>query len=141
MYKQEREDTFELDGWYRTGDRGYLEQGRVFFVGRYSEMLKSAGANVAPAEVEQTLLSFPEIEEAYVVGVPHPDLGDEVVAVVVPARGATLDTTDLVGRVKEVLSAYKVPKRFLVLAPDDVPRLATGKADKRSMVPLVVEAR
>ena len=132
-YKEEREDTFDADGWFHTGDRGYLEGGRVFFVGRYSEMLKSAGANVAPAEVEQVLLTFAGIDEAYVVGVPHADLGDEVVALVVPAAGAVLDAEDLTARLKVLLSAYKVPKRFVVLAPDEVPRLATGKVDKRSM--------
>jgi acyl-CoA synthetase (AMP-forming)/AMP-acid ligase II len=137
FYKQEREAVFEPDGWYRTGDRGYIEQGRVFFTGRYSEMLKSAGANVAPAEVEQALLTFAEVAEAYVVGVPHPELGDEVVAVIVPAGGADPDTAELERRAREILSGYKVPKRFLVLRSAEVPRLATGKADKRSMVSLV----
>ncbi|MFA5882913.1 MAG: class I adenylate-forming enzyme family protein [Acidimicrobiia bacterium] len=133
IYKREREDTFDVDGWYHTGDRGYLENGRVFFLGRYSEMLKSGGANVAPAEVEQVLLGFPEIEEAYVVGVPHHDLGDEVVAVIVPAPNALIDEEDLRARARQVLSAYKVPRRFVVLTPDDVPRFATGKADKRTI--------
>lgn len=140
IYKREREETFDPDGWYPTGDRGYLEGGRVFFAGRYSEMLKSAGANVAPAEVEQALLAFPGVAEAYVVGVAHPDLGDEVVAVIVPEAGATLDGDDLRQQAREVLSAYKVPRRFLVLDADEIPRFVTGKADKRAIVALATGA-
>jgi acyl-CoA synthetase (AMP-forming)/AMP-acid ligase II len=137
IYKREREATFDPDGWYRTGDRGYIEGGRVFFAGRYSEMLKSAGANVAPAEVEQLLLTFPEIAEAYVVGVPDPARGDEVVAVVVLAAGASLDEAALRARAKQQLSSYKVPARIVAVASDAVPRLATGKPDKRTLAALV----
>jgi len=133
MLQKEREETFEPDGWYRTGDRGYLEDGRVFFLGRYSEMLKSGGANVAPAEVEQALLACPGVAEAYVVGVPHPELGDEVVAVVVAADDHDIVEGDLRSRLKSELSSFKVPKRILVVGASDVPRLATGKVDKRAI--------
>ena len=133
MLRKEREETFEPDGWYRTGDRGYLEDGRVFFLGRYSEMLKSGGANVAPAEVEQALLACPGVAEAYVVGVPHPELGDEVVAVVVAADDHDIVEGDLRSRLKSELSSFKVPKRILVVGASDVPRLATGKVDKRAI--------
>lgn len=133
IYKREREDNSDCDGWYHTGDRGYIEAGRVFFVGRYSEMLKSSGANVAPAEVEQTLLGFDGVAEAYVVGVPNPSLGDEVVAVVVPTAGAELDPATLTAQAKQELSSYKVPRRFIVVTADEVPRLVTGKPDKRSL--------
>jgi acyl-CoA synthetase (AMP-forming)/AMP-acid ligase II len=133
FYKREFEETFDRGGWYRTGDRGYLENGRVFFKGRYSEMLKSAGANVAPAEVEQVLTSNPDVMEAYVIGVDHADIGEEVVAILVPASGATLDKTALRAYAKENLSSYKVPARFVVLDSTSLPRLATGKPDKRAM--------
>lgn len=133
IYKREREENFDPDGWYHTGDRGYVEAGRVFFAGRYSEMLKSGGANVAPAEVEQALLGFPDVAEAYVVGVPNPTLGDEVVAVIVPAPGATVDASDLTARAKQVLSSYKVPRRFVIAAAEEIPRLVTGKPDKRTL--------
>ena len=133
IYKREREENFDGDGWYHTGDRGYIEAGRIYFRGRYSEMLKCGGANVAPAEVEQALLTFPDVAEAYVVGIAHPELGDEVAAVVVPVEGSSLDAADLRTRAKEILSAYKVPGRFAVVDTDRVPRLATGKPDKRSI--------
>jgi acyl-CoA synthetase (AMP-forming)/AMP-acid ligase II len=133
MYKKEREEVFDVDGWYHTGDRGYLEDGRIWFKGRYSEMIKAAGANVSPLEVEQVLESFPEVGQAFVLGVADPVAGATVAAVVVPAPGATLDPDELRVRVNRELSTYKVPRRWLVLAADDVPWLGTGKPDKRSL--------
>ena len=61
FYKRERQETFDADGWFHTGDRSYLEGDRVFFTGRYTDMIKSGGANVAPLEVETVLQSFPEM--------------------------------------------------------------------------------
>ena len=71
FYKREREETFDADGWYHTGDRSYLEGDRVFFTGRYTEMIKSGGANVAPLEVETVLQSFPDVRYAFVFGMPR----------------------------------------------------------------------
>jgi acyl-CoA synthetase (AMP-forming)/AMP-acid ligase II len=133
LYKREREETFDSDGYYHTGDRGYIENGHIWFRGRYSEMIKSGGANVAPLEVENALLSFPEVKEAFVFGVPDPDRGETVAAVVVPAAGTSPDVEDLRRRTNKELSAYKVPVRWRLLADTDIPRLASGKVDKRSL--------
>lgn len=133
FYKKEREETFDQDGYYHTGDRGYIEDGTIFFTGRYSEMIKSAGANVAPLEVEQALQALPEVELAFVMGVPDPDRGETVAAVVVPAPESTLDVDTLSERLRAALSAYKVPRRWLVVDEAKVPRLSSGKPDKRSM--------
>lgn len=133
MYKKEREDTFDDDGYYHTGDRGYLEGSHIFFKGRYSEMIKSGGANVAPLEVEQTLQSFPEIRHAFVFGVAHPTRGEEVVAVLVAEDDMTIDPADIRQRTNKLLSSYKVPSRIEVLDVTQVPWLASGKPDKRSM--------
>ena len=75
MYKREREDTFEPDGFYRTGDVGYLEKGLVYFKGRLDEMIKTKGANVAPAEVEAVLNTQPGVRLSFVFGFPHDDYG------------------------------------------------------------------
>jgi acyl-coenzyme A synthetase/AMP-(fatty) acid ligase len=84
LYKHEREDVFELDGFYRTGDAGYFDaKGELYFKGRLGEMIKSAGANVTPSEVEAVLLTFEEVKQAYVVGVDHPERGQTVEAAVV----------------------------------------------------------
>jgi acyl-CoA synthetase (AMP-forming)/AMP-acid ligase II len=133
LYKKEREEVFDADGWYHTGDRGYIEDGTIWFTGRYSEAIKSGGANVAPLEVERVLESLPGVAMALVVGIPDPDRGQVVAAAVVPAPGSLLDTDDLRAQVNRRLSAYKVPTRWRVLERHQVPWLASGKANKRAL--------
>jgi acyl-CoA synthetase (AMP-forming)/AMP-acid ligase II len=128
--KRERHETFDVDGWFHTGDRSYLEDGRVFFTGRFTEMIKSGGANVAPLEVEAVLQSFPEVELAFVFGVPDGERGEVVTAVLVAAPGVVIDTDDLATRARTELSAYKTPRRWHTLDEHDVPWLASGKPDK-----------
>jgi acyl-CoA synthetase (AMP-forming)/AMP-acid ligase II len=133
MVGKEREEVFDADGWYHTGDRGYLEGDGIFFLGRYSELVKAGGANVSPLELEQVLMSFPDVSAAYVLGIPDAERGEAVAAVVVPEAGARLDVDDVRARLNREVSAYKVPTRWLVLDAGDVPMLANGKPDKRSM--------
>ena len=83
IHKHEREETFTPDGWYDTGDKGYLNDGLLFFEGRYTEMIKTSGNNVAPPEVEAVLQALPEIAEAHVLGIPDPTRGEIVAAAVV----------------------------------------------------------
>ena len=128
--KRERHDTFDADGWFHTGDRSYLEDGRVFFTGRLTEMIKSGGANVAPLEVESVLQSFPEVQLAFVFGVPDSERGEVVTAVLVAAPGVVMDTDDVATRARAELSAYKTPRRWHTLEERDVPWLASGKPDK-----------
>jgi acyl-CoA synthetase (AMP-forming)/AMP-acid ligase II len=130
MYKKEREETFDSDGYYHTGDRGYIENGDVFFCGRYSEMIKSGGANVSPLEVESVLQSFAEVDKAIVLGVPDDTRGELVVAVVVPAKGMDLDVNILRELTNRNLSSYKVPVRWLMLHESEIPLLPSGKVDK-----------
>ncbi len=130
-YKQERADVFDDDGWLHTGDRVFLHDGRPYFVGRFTEMVKSRGANVAPREVELFLEEhFDEVLYTFVLGLPHPDLGEEVTAVLVPAQGRTIDPDDLLARAREQISAYKVPTRVELWSEADVPWLGSGKPDK-----------
>ena len=130
MYKREREDVFDDDGWYHTGDRGYFRDGYLFFTGRLTEMIKTHGANVSPREVELVLEAQPDIALAFVMGVPDAERGEEVVAALVPFGPGALDLDDLQRRLTAELSSYKVPRRFVVLSDDDVPWLASGKADR-----------
>jgi acyl-CoA synthetase (AMP-forming)/AMP-acid ligase II len=130
-YKQERHDVFNDDGWLHTGDRVFLHEGRPYFVGRFTEMVKSQGANVAPREVELFLEeTFPEVLYAFVVGMPHAERGEEVTAVLVPAQGHTIDPLDVQRRAREQISAYKVPTRIELWDEGDVPWLGSGKPDK-----------
>jgi acyl-CoA synthetase (AMP-forming)/AMP-acid ligase II len=133
-YKQERADVFDADGWFHTGDRVFLHEGRAWFVGRTTEMVKSRGANVAPREVELFLEEeFDEVLYAFVLGLPHPEFGEQVAAVLVPARGQTLDPDDIARRAREQISSYKVPTRIDVWEEADVPWLGSGKPDKRAI--------
>jgi acyl-CoA synthetase (AMP-forming)/AMP-acid ligase II len=133
-YKQERADVFDDDGWFHTGDRVFLHDGRAWFVGRTTEMVKARGANVAPREVELFLEEeFDEVLYAFVLGLPHPERGEEVAAVLVPALGHAVDPDDIVRRARELISAYKVPTRIAVWDEADVPWLGSGKPDKRAI--------
>jgi acyl-CoA synthetase (AMP-forming)/AMP-acid ligase II len=129
-YKKEREEVFDENGWLHTGDRVFMSDGRPFFVGRYTEMVKSQGANVAPREVELFLETFPEVLYAFVLGMPHGERGEEVTAVLVATKNHEIDPTDLLARAREQISAYKVPTRLEVWGEDAVPWLGSGKPDK-----------
>jgi acyl-CoA synthetase (AMP-forming)/AMP-acid ligase II len=140
LYRHEREQVFEPDGWYRTGDAGHFdEDGWFYFTGRLGEVVKTpGGANVTPAEVEAALMSLPEVLEAYVTGIPG-DGGQLVVGAVVPRAGETLDGDDLRARLKGELSAYKVPKYLWVCAKSDLPFLQSGKIKKQELAELLAE--
>ena len=140
-YKKEREEVFDENGWFHTGDRVFMHEGRAYFVGRYTEMVKSQGANVAPREVELFLETFDEVLFAFVVGMPHPERGEEVTAVLVPAKGYAIDTDDIQKRSREQISGYKVPTRIELWTEDDVPWLGSGKPDKLKIKASLAEGR
>jgi malonyl-CoA/methylmalonyl-CoA synthetase len=122
-------EEFTADGWFQTGDVGRLDaQGVLTLVGRSKDLVISGGFNVYPAEVEAALNALPGVLESAVVGVPHPDFGEGVVAVLVPRPGATLDGPALIARLKAQLAAFKVPKQVVVVA--ELPRNAMGKVQK-----------
>jgi acyl-CoA synthetase (AMP-forming)/AMP-acid ligase II len=133
LYKREREETFDPEGWYHTGDEGVLIDGALYFHGRASEMIKTNGANVAPAEVEQVLAAAGGVRAAFVFGLPDDERGEIVVAAVVPDAGAVVDEAALRANARGQLSAFKVPRAVVVLAEDEVPLTRTGKADKRQL--------
>lgn len=135
FYKQEREDVFDEDGWYHTGDRGTFRHGCFFFEGRFGEMIKSGGSNVSPREVETELERFPHIESAWVFGVPDADREERVVAGVLSL--SEFDAQDLRAVLASRLSSYKVPSEIIRFADGEVPLLATGKPDRRAVLELV----
>lgn len=128
---------FTDDGWFHTGDLGWCSSDGYFTIaGRARELIISGGYNVYPREVEEMLLSHPAIAEAAVVGLPDPDLGEQVVAVVVPQQPAEqMSQTDraalvdaLIALCREQLAAYKKPRQFHIAAA--LPRNALGKIQK-----------
>jgi acyl-CoA synthetase (AMP-forming)/AMP-acid ligase II len=110
------------DGWLRTGDLGTLRDGRLYLASRRSDLILRGGENVYPAEVEAALEEHPAVVEAAVFGVAHPDLGQEVAAVVV----GEVDTEGLRAWLADRLAYYKIPSRWRVAARP-LPRTATGK--------------
>jgi acyl-CoA synthetase (AMP-forming)/AMP-acid ligase II len=129
-YGRERFEVFTPDGWYRTGDLFHVDDdGFFYFHGRRGSMIKTAGANVSPLEVEAALTDATGGLAAMVLGVPDPER-DQVVAAVILAEPDTAPDLDALRRdLRTRLSAYKVPRRFLVLAPADLPMLSSGKPD------------
>lgn len=134
LYKIEREDCFDADGFYHTGDGGrFNSDGFLFFKARLGDLIKTGGANVAPREVEIVIDAQPEVQCSYVVGLPHPDRGEEVAAAVILRPGEALDTDTLRLRLKQELSAYKVPSKVFFCMSGDIPFTDSGKVDKRRL--------
>ena len=122
---------FDAEGYFVTGDLGMIgEDGRVRFRGRLKEMIKTAGMNVAPLEVEAVLLSHAAVKQAYVVGVPDRARGELVVAAVELRDDAPATAEALATFCRERLAGYKVPARFVFRKADEFPRTPTGKVQK-----------
>ncbi|WP_137723063.1 class I adenylate-forming enzyme family protein [Prescottella subtropica] len=120
------------DRWLRTGDFGVVENGRLRLTGRRSDLILRGGENVYPTEIEQTLDEHPAVQECAVIGTPHPDLGQEVSAVVVIAEGHTVTEEELREYASERLSYYKVPTKWRITG-DLLPRNATGKMIRKQI--------
>jgi len=122
-------EEFTDDGWFKTGDVGKVdERGVVTIVGRSKDLIITGGYNVYPAEVEGTLNDMPGVAESAVIGVPHPDFGEGVVAVVVARPGAALSAGELIAALKTRIANFKVPKQLFIVP--DLPRNAMGKVQK-----------
>ena len=135
-YWQRPEATAEVlsaEGWFRTGDIGKTDDDGFFFVvDRKKELIIRGGFNVYPREIEEILYEHPEVAEAAVIGIPHPELGEEIAAAVTLRRGATVSTDDLRAFVKEQVAPYKYPRHVWFV--DALPKGATGKIQKRDIV-------
>lgn len=131
-------ETMAEDGWFRSGDTGLInEAGCIRFVARHSEMIKTSGINVSPAEVEGFYSRHPGIEDIAVVGAPHPVKGEVVVAFVIAHEpGLTADEVVAFGRGQ--VAGYKVPS--LVILEDAFPRTSTGKLDRKALVKKAAES-
>ncbi|BBY25278.1 class I adenylate-forming enzyme family protein [Mycobacterium stomatepiae] len=134
-HKRAREECFDADGWLHTGDLVRTDaDGFVYFVGRLHAMIKTAGANVSPAEVERAITKVTGGVPAYVVGLPDARRGHLVAAVLVcPDGAAAYDDAALRERLKSELSVYKIPRRFVTVARADVPLMSSGKVDMRRL--------
>jgi malonyl-CoA/methylmalonyl-CoA synthetase len=128
MPEKTREE-FTAEGWFRTGDLGVIDgDGYLSIVGREKDLIISGGYNVYPKEIELVLDGLEGVAESAVIGVPHPEFGEAVTAIVVAKPGATLDPDGLVAQLRKNFANYKVPKRVYLV--DDLPRNAMGKVQK-----------
>jgi acyl-CoA synthetase (AMP-forming)/AMP-acid ligase II len=120
------------DRWLHTGDIGVMEHGRLRLSSRRSDLILRGGENVYPVEVEAVLAEHPAVRESAVLGADHPDLGQEVAAVVVVEPGHEVTEQDLQDYVREHLAYYKVPSRWR-LTTEPLPVNATGKVLRREL--------
>jgi long-chain acyl-CoA synthetase len=120
------------DGWYRTGDIGWVEpSGWLHITDRLKEMMKVRGFQVAPAEIEAVLHADARVRDCAVFGVDDPQLGEAIVAAVVPVPGAVIVPDELQAAVAEQLAGYKRIRHLVVV--DEIPRLPSGKALRRQL--------
>jgi malonyl-CoA/methylmalonyl-CoA synthetase len=130
--EEKTRNEFCPDGWFKTGDVGRIDRnGYVHIVGRAKDLVISGGCNVYPKEVEVELDAVEGVLESAVFGVPHPDFGEGVTAVVVVKPGATLSEEAIIESIKTRLARYKVPKRILLV--EELPRNAMGKVQKNAL--------
>lgn len=124
--KRTRDESFDTDGFYHTGDIGcYDEDGCVYFRGRRTEMIKTGGANVSPAELEIQLHACEPIKLARAIGVPDDLMGEVVVLCVELKEGASATEADVISFLRERVASYKVPKRVLFFAEGEIPMNAS----------------
>jgi acyl-CoA synthetase (AMP-forming)/AMP-acid ligase II/aryl carrier-like protein len=117
------------DGWFRTGDQGYLDcRGYLYITGRLKEQINRGGEKISPREIDEVLLDHPGIAQAVTFAMPHPTLGEEVAAAVVPRTKGELTEKQIQQFVGERMSHFKVPRRVVIL--DEIPKGPTGKIQR-----------
>ena len=125
-------EEFRQDGFFITGDLAQMgEDGYVTIVGRAKDLIIAGGLNIYPREIEEVIDGLPDVLESAVIGVPHPDMGEGVVAIVVPAAGATLDPGVLATALTDQLARFKHPRHWVIA--DALPRNTMGKVQKAAL--------
>ncbi len=122
-------EAFTVDGFFRTGDQGWLsEDSYLTIAGRSTDLVISGGLNVYPREIEILTDSLPGVAESAVIGAPHPDFGEAVVAVVIAQPGVAPSEAAIINSLKQRLAGFKVPKRIFIVP--ELPRNSMGKVEK-----------
>jgi fatty-acyl-CoA synthase len=138
-YKCAPAECFDGEGFFHTGDCGRLDQtDHLHFVGRIKEVIKTAGVNVAAAEVEAVLMAHPAVKVAHVVPVPDPRRGENVAAFLVRSD-ASCGEADLISHCRANLASYKVPRHWFFVHESELPTLGSGKVDRRRLRRLAAE--
>jgi acyl-CoA synthetase (AMP-forming)/AMP-acid ligase II len=120
--------TLDAEGYFRTGDGGFVDpMGRLFWEGRLNDLIKTGGANVSPVEIDDVIRSHPGVKLAQTVGIPDDNLGELVVTCIVPADNSLLTVQEIRSFAKERLASYKVPRRVVFLRETDLDMTGTSK--------------
>jgi acyl-CoA synthetase (AMP-forming)/AMP-acid ligase II len=137
-----REECVDADGWFHTGDLGHVDDDElVHWEGRRNEMIKTGGANVAPAEIEVALRAFPAVSLARVIAMPDPRLEQIAVLCVELADDSPVTDADITAFLRERLASYKVPKRILTFAQGEIPMTSSRTKVVDDELRTLVEAR
>ncbi len=128
MPEKTREE-FTQDRWFRTGDMGQWDaDGYLHLIGRSKDLIITGGYNVYPKEIEMLIDEMAGVDESAVIGIPHPDFGEAVTAVVVAKPGASLNPQSMIAEIKARIANFKVPKAIHIV--QSLPRNAMGKVQK-----------
>ncbi len=139
--KSPPEDLFDREGFIHTADAGYLTpDGHLFWKGRLGDMIKTGGANVSPAEIDAVLVEHPAIQSVFSVGVPHETLGEIVISCVVLRSGHSVDEGALQKFARQTLASFKVPRKVLFFAEEELPTTGSNKI-RRSELRTLAAAR
>jgi len=123
-------EEFTDDGYFKTGDVGFFDNDHYLnIIDRSKDLIITGGYNVYPKEIEALIDELPGVLESAVIGVPHPNFGEAVVAVVVPRAGVMLVEQEIIQALKNSVANFKVPKRVHVVA--ELPRNTMGKVQKK----------
>ena len=127
-----------MDGWFRTGDQGFLDdENYLHLTGRIKDLIILGGENIAPREIDEVLLRHPAVSEAVTFGFDHPTLGEEVAAAVVLHDEQNASEGELIGFCRERLAEFKCPKKIYIV--EDIPTTATGKIRRRAVATALLD--
>ena len=138
-YKRPRSIGFDADGWFHTGDRGRVDGASIHFLGRMTEMIKTAGANVAPAEVAEALLALEGVREAYVLPLADRVRGQRVAAALVVDRDRSPDAKAIQAELRNDLSPFKVPTEIAFFDSAEIPWTPTFKVRRHLLAEMIAE--
>jgi acyl-CoA synthetase (AMP-forming)/AMP-acid ligase II len=134
------DQSLDDEGYFRTGDGGYVDAaGRLIWEGRLNDIIKTGGANVSPVEIDSVIQTCPGVKIAQTIGMPHETLGEIVITCIVPHDGERLDEERVRQFAREKLASYKVPRRVLFFAEDDLRLTGSAKVKTAELRRMVAE--